>query len=176
MNCLLEYDYDGNNIISVESNGTSLVEYEYDELNQLHREIDKTNRTYTYYSYDNGGNITSVLKQGYTDSSLIPSTTISEDTYEYDTTWKDKLIKYNGTSITYDAQGNPLSYRDGMSFEWERGRILSSVTKDNTTIEMKYDINGMRTQKGNIHYYYDSNNNLIALVNSFRTLFLYNNE
>ena len=172
-----EYDYDGNNnIISVESNGTSLVEYEYDELNQLHREIDKTNRTYTYYYYDNGGNIISVEKYGYDSASSIPSTFLGEDTYEYDTTWKDKLIKYNGTSITYDEMGNPLSYRDGMSFEWERGRILSSVTKDNTTIEMKYDSNGMRTQKGDVHYYYDSNNNLIALVNSFSTLFFYYDE
>ena len=63
-----------------------------------------------------------------------------------------------------------------MSFEWVRGRLLDSVTVNETEIEMKYDSNGMRTQKGNIHYYYDSNNNLIALVNSFRTLFFYYDE
>ena len=39
-----------------------------------------------------------------------------------------------------------------------------------------YDINGMRTQKGDVHYYYDSNNNLIALVNRYRTLFFYYDE
>ena len=29
---------------------------------------------------------------------------------------------------------------------------------------MHYDINGLRTQKGNTHYYYDTANNLIAMV------------
>ena len=94
----------------------------------------------------------------------------------YDTTWKDKLIKYNGTTITYDAMGNPLSYRDGMSFTWANGRRLNSVTVGNTTLNMKYDSNGMRTQKGNIHYYYDSDNNLIALINGNKTLFFYYDE
>ena len=33
------------------------------------------------------------------------------DTYEYtDSDWKDLLTSYNGTAITYDAVGNPLSY------------------------------------------------------------------
>ena len=41
---------------------------------------------------------------------------------------------------------------------------------------MKYDSNGMRTQKGNIHYYYASTNNLIALVNGNKTLFFYYDE
>ena len=37
------------------------------------------------------------------------------NTYEYtDTSWKDKLTKINGDNITYDANGNPLSYRDGI--------------------------------------------------------------
>ena len=60
-----------------------------------------TNRMYTAsYNYDNGGNITSKTVNG---------TTIS---YGYaDTNWTDKLTSYNGQSITYDAIGNPLSYR-----------------------------------------------------------------
>ena len=60
--------------------------------------------------------------------------------------------------------GNPLNYRDGMSFAWENGRWLKTVTKNGNTINMQYDINGLRTQKGNTHYYYDTDNNLIAMV------------
>ena len=41
---------------------------------------------------------------------------------------------------------------------------------------MSYDCNGLRTQKGNIHYYYDSDNNLIAMVNGSNTLFFYYDE
>ena len=41
---------------------------------------------------------------------------------------------------------------------------------------MSYDCNGLRTQKGNSHYYYDSDNNLIAMVNGSNTLFFYYDE
>ena len=34
----------------------------------------------------------------------------------------------------------------------------------------------MHTQKGNIHYYYDSDNNLKAMVNGSNTLFFYYDE
>lgn len=43
------------------------------------------------------------------------------DTYG-DKNWKDKLTSYNGTAITYDAIGNPLSYRDNIKMTWENGR------------------------------------------------------
>ena len=47
--------------------------------------------------------------------------------YEYgDSNWKDKLTKYNGKTITYDAIGNPLD--DGeRQYEWEAGRRLKKV-------------------------------------------------
>ncbi len=70
---------------------------------------------------------------------------------------KDKLTSYNGTAITYDEVGNPLSYRDGMSFTWEHGRQLSSLQTDDNSVNYKYDSNGMRTQKtdnnGTTNYY-----------------------
>ena len=69
--------------------------------------------------------------------------------------------------------GNPLNYRDGMSFAWENGRWLKTITKNGNDIEMKYDINGMRTQKGNTYYYYDTDNNLIAMVKGNDTLHFY---
>ena len=57
------------------------------------------------------------------------------------------LTNYNGSAITYDAIGNPLTF-DGATLTWERGRKLSSYTKgDGTAITYKYDANGIRTQK-----------------------------
>ena len=38
---------------------------------------------------------------------------------------------------------------------------------------MHYDSNGMRTQKGNVYYYYNSDNNLIGMVSGANTLLFY---
>ena len=65
-----------------------------------------------------------------------------EDTYSYDTTWQDKLISYNGQTITYDASGNPTSYL-GHNLTWTMGRQLASY--DNITYS--YNENGIRTSK-----------------------------
>ena len=167
------YTFDeSGNIVSVSENGTDRYTYDYDELNQLHIVQDDVNRTITYYTYDNGGNITKV-KTHNIDSNGALLSLVSEINYTYDTTWKDKLLSYDGQSITYDAMGNPTAYRDGMTLTWENGRWLKTITKNGTNIEMKYDINGLRTQKGNTHYYYDTANNLIAMVKGNDTLHFY---
>ncbi len=77
-------------------------------------------------AYDNYGNITA--KNG--------------KTYTYDSIWKDLLTSYNGQSITYDAQGNPLSYL-GHTLTWENGRQLKSYDSNTYT----YNANGIRTSK-----------------------------
>ena len=69
-------------------------------------------------------------------------------TYGYtDENWSDKLTNYNGTTITYDAIGNPLTYRDGMVMTWEKGRRLSTLTKENISISYTYDADGIRLSK-----------------------------
>ena len=167
-NIIQAYEYDANN------NSNKIVDYEYDFYDQLQREIDYINNTYTYYNYDDSGNISSVVKEAYDPLTNRPTSTISTNTYEYgDLEWKDKLTKFNGTDITYDESGNPIDYRDGMSFSWIRGRVLDKITINNSEIQMRYDSNGLRTQKGNVRYYYDSNNNLIALTKGSSTLFFY---
>ena len=60
-----------------------------------------------------------------------------------------------------------------MEFEWTRGRLLDTVTVNNTEIQMYYDSNGLRTQKGDIYYYYDSESKLIALKKNALTMFFY---
>ncbi len=97
--------------------------------------------------------------------------------YYNDTQRKDKLTKINGYDITYDASGNPLNYRNGMTFTWQNGRQLASLQTEDNEVNYKYDSNGMRTQKtdnsGTTYYYYDSDKNLIGLTKGSTTLLFY---
>ena len=65
-----------------------------------------------------------------------------------------------GQSITYDAIGNPLSYR-GMTLSWEGGRRLASVSKEGLSASYVYNSDGIRTQKTvngvTTNYYLDGN-------------------
>ena len=114
-----EYNYDENgNIITVEKLGATAAEnitegyYVYDVLNQLTSAL-VDNDVYTY-TYDCQGNLQTVKKNG---------TTIGS--YQYtDEKWADKLTVYNGQTITYDEIGNPLQYRNGITFTWKYGRSL----------------------------------------------------
>lgn len=173
------YTYDGNgNITAVNENGTKVAQYTYDEANQLISAADSKEKTYTFYTYDTAGNITNVTVKNLAASGWYPTTEISSVDYAYgDTSWKDKLTSYNGQSITYDAIGNPLSYRDGMTMTWQNGRQLASLSKGSTQVAYKFDANGMRTSK-TVHdtsidqtretkYYYDSDNKLIAIYGLF---------
>ena len=131
----LGYEYDAvGNITQITKNGTVQETYTYDALNQL-KTVTRNGVT-TEYNYQNG-NITSVTQNG---------TVIK--TYGYtDSTWSDLLTSFNGQTITYDNIGNPLQYRDGMSFTWAKGRQLQSVTKDGLTASYTYDENGLRLSK-----------------------------
>ena len=174
-----DYSYDANgNITEIKQNGKLINKYTYDSLNELKEEYDYVNKFYINYSYDRAGNLQNKYEQVLDPTYGYPTGTQHGNTYEYtDTSWKDKLTKINGDNITYDANGNPLSYRDGMSFEWENGRILKKINTSDSSIQMSYDSNGMRTQKTvdgvKTNYYYDSNKNLIALVKGNDTLLFY---
>ena len=174
-----DYSYDNNgNITEIKQNGKLTNKYVYDSLNELKEEYDYVNKFYINYSYDGAGNLQNKYEQVLDPNYGYPTGTQHGNTYEYtDTSWKDKLTKVNGSNISYDANGNPLSYRDGMSFEWENGRILKNINTSDKAVQMSYDSNGMRTQKSvdgvKTNYYYDSNKNLIALVKGNDTLLFY---
>ena len=80
------------------------------------------------------------------------------------------MTAYDGETITYDAIGNPLTYRDGMSMLWQNGKELKRVSQDNTVINFQYDTNGLRTRKAvnviangsttvtNVEYVYEDGN------------------
>jgi len=60
-------------------------------------------------------------------------TTVDTITYTYgDTNWGDLLTAYDGTAITYDGIGNPLS-GGTWSYAWRNGRELASMTSGSNT-------------------------------------------
>ena len=68
----------------------------------------------------------------------------------------NKLISYDDTPITYDAIGNPLTYR-GFALTWQNGRQLALLSGNGTTASYTYDVDGLRTSKtvnGVKHEYY----------------------
>ena len=117
--------------------------YSYDALGQLVRHDSVSQNKTFVFEYDKNGNILSKKEYSYTTGSL-PSEPVSSVVYGYsDTSWKDKLTSYNGKEITYDANGNPLSYRDGISLSWN-GRRLASF---NSTTRYTYNEDGIRVMK-----------------------------
>jgi len=156
----LNYEYDnlGNITKVTDGSGNVLGRYMYDAQGQLvFEEVHPVGEAaYTMvYSYDTYGNIRSAKKySGASFTSLGQigefGTLVSTETYSYtDTSWADLLTSYNGTTITYDAIGNPLSYFNGQSytFTWKNGRQLASAVTGGKTVTFKYNADGIRTEK-----------------------------
>ena len=79
-------------------------------------------------------------------SSAAPDNTY---TYVYSTgAWGDLLTSFNGTNITYDSNGNPLSYYNGTeyTFSWCGSRLTKAV-KGSNTYTFTYNDEGIRTSK-----------------------------
>ncbi len=152
----LAYTYDKwGNIETLSKDGVLQESYTYDELNQL-KTVTKGSDVYEY-TYDNGGNILNVKLNG-----------AITDTYTYgDENWKDKLTAYNGETITYDSIGNPLTYRNGMTFSWQNGRRLSSLQQGENVVQYTYDDSGLRIAKNvngsSTNFYYDDSGKLFRI-------------
>ena len=114
------------------------------------------------YTYDTWGNITEKKIYAYT-TATNPGTPSQTIPYVYSTgTWKDQLTSYNGQTISYDAMGNPTSYR-GKTLTWN-GKELTGVTG---TASYTYDMNGLRTTKtvgGTTTDYFYNNTVLMGLT------------
>ena len=138
------YTYDELGNITSINDGTYTTSYEYDDLNQLVRENDqKANRTYVY-TYSNG-NITSKKEYAYTTGDLgALQDTI---TWNYvDSTWGDLLTGFDGTSITYDEIGNPITYGN-YTIDWNGRRLESINLNDTEVLSYEYNIDGQRVSK-----------------------------
>ena len=147
--CNCGYGYDDNgNIASATLNG-KWTGYTYDALGQLVQVNDHSDTrsgasgTTWKYTYDLGGNILKKERFVYNDTTN-PLETV---TYEYgDANWRDKLTAVNGSTIRYDAIGNPLN--DGTwTYTWQNGRQLQKMQKAGVTAEFVYNADGLRVQK-----------------------------
>ena len=167
-NYIYGYTYDANgNITKITRRDKTVAnstyepqqQFAYDELNQLIRADDLAKNRTEVYTYDNGGNILSTTVYPLTWDSLSGVTATDTTTYTYgDSNWKDKLTAYGDTPITYDAIGNPLTYR-GYTLTWQNGRQLASMKFRTINIGFTYDVDGLRTSKtipnvGLEHKYY----------------------
>lgn len=144
----ISYKYDAEDrIIHIDDSISGVVDYTYNALNLL--ESETVNGETTKFVYDAYGNI---LEKGVVDETgnIVEATKIS---YVYgNDTWKDLLTAYDGQTITYDSQGNPLTYL-GHNLTWEKGRQLKSI--DNNIYA--YNANGVRVSKnvnGVIHTFF----------------------
>ena len=147
--CNCGYGYDDNgNIASATLNG-KWTGYTYDALGQLvqvndHSDTRSGSNGATWkYTYDLGGNILKKERFAYADT----TTPLETVTYTYgDANWRDKLTAVNGSTIRYDAIGNPLN--DGTwTYTWQNGRQLQKMQKSGVTAEFVYNADGLRVQK-----------------------------
>lgn len=160
------YVYDNNgNITHVydgldNSTRSLLARYSYDNAGQIIREDNSIdNKTYTY-TYDAGGNIVQKNEYAYMLDNL--GTLTNSVVYSYDTTWKDKLINYDGKQITYDNIGNPLTYSSAnnnneefRTYEWDGKHLIScSVFNCNNNPNTNYKN----------EYYYDYEGNISRII------------
>ena len=197
--CNCGYGYDDNgNIASATLNG-KWTGYTYDALGQLVQVNDHSdtrsgsNGTTWKYTYDLGGNILKKERFAYNDTTN-PLETV---TYTYgDANWRDKLTAVNGSTIRYDAIGNPLN--DGTwTYTWQNGRQLQKMQKAGVTAEFVYNADGLRVQKtvngvatkytlhgknivhmtsgtDELHFFYDAQNKpAVVIFNGIAYAYLY---
>lgn len=190
--CSYSYKYDRNgNITEIQrvphKGSTEKIlkdTFQYDERNQLIRENSQSQDKTIVYTYDQGGNLKSAKEYAYTEGTL-PETPVHEGTSTYSTTWKDQLLNWDGTAMTYDAVGNMLTMGDTV-YTWTMGRKLASVDNgrkaqyfyDHTGARVKKVVDGVATNYhmagdllasetrngGTIWYVYDSGANLVAII------------
>ena len=147
-NTTYAYTYDRvGNITQIDENGDVRRLYTYDTMGQLIREYvyPATGSVQQYqYSYDKSGNITQ----------SIYSVGSSNTTYNYtygNQNWGDLLTNYNGTSISYDAIGNPSKWRNANQLSWQGRNLIALQHTDGSYSAYAYNADGIRTQKGYVN-------------------------
>ena len=159
------YQYDSNgNLMKVDG-----VDYAYDSNGNISQISKTTTTTTTYYETYIGPN-GEVLKRPVFNKE---TKTDIYSKYTYDSTIKDRLIKVNDKTITYDSNNplNPISY-NGNTYEYEGRRLIKF-----NNVKYTYDLEGKRIKKdnnGNITNYYYSGDRLITEINnSYRLDYIY---
>ena len=163
--------YDTKKRITSSTLGNTGQSYSYDQYGQLTQMVDTANAFSESYTYDSRGNI--LTKNKVYDDANMPAETTS---FTYgNSAWQDELTAVNGTSLTYDANGNMLTYGT-KSFTWKNGRVLSGITDSgtNSSISYSYDENGIRLSKtvnGTITWYTVKDGVILAQTTGGNSMF-----
>ncbi len=137
------YTYDGRgNITRIErqpagETRTVAYVYTYDDIGNLMQADDYLLGNTYYYSYDASGNIYNQLMELSSGGSHYWVYYYSMDV------WGDLLTSFDGTAITYDAYGKPLSWK-GYTMSWNAANRLASVTASGKAYSYTYDVDGLR--------------------------------
>ena len=165
------YTENGNITEIANASGVIQNKYWYDDLGQLTREDNNVTGESYAYTYDNAGNILTKRIYAYSTATTLSGYT-GMAVYNYnDADWGDLLTSYKpadsntAVAITYDTIGNPLSYYNGYTFTWAKGRQLASATNGTNTLSFTYNADGIRTSKtvnGVKHTYLLSGSTIMA--------------
>lgn len=143
----LDMQYDNNGMIIGNGINGITSQYYYDSYNQLIRTNDNCSGYTSAYEYDSRGNMLSKKVFNLTTEDLSNLTPSDTTVFTYSNSgWKDQLTSVNGTSLTYDENGNLLTYGD-KSYSWVHGTRLESIADGENTYNYLYDENGVRVSK-----------------------------
>jgi len=146
-NIYVKNTYDDEGKITATGYEDPQIYYTYDDNSQLVRSDNGVLGYSSTFTYDERGNILSKNKYNYTRNENISSKPTETTTFTYSNDgWNDKLTSVNGTPLTYDANGNVLTYGN-KSFTWSSGRNLAQITDGSNTYSYTYDESGIRTSK-----------------------------
>ena len=144
-----KYTYDSNGNITEIRDANDVIQYRYtyDSLGQLIREDNRPLDRSVEYEYDRAGNIQYIYTyNGFTTGSLSGDFDDSAEFNYGDSTWKDLVTEADGSYITYDAIGNPVTIGQ-TSLTW-RGRQLTNYALSPTkNVSYTYNADGIRTSK-----------------------------
>ena len=139
--------YDSEGMLTGSGIDEITAHYTYDDSDQLIRINDSFANYTSSYEYDSRGNMLSKKLYDYTTGDLGTAAPTEAITFTYaNSGWKDQLTAVNGTALTYDENGNLLTYGD-KTFSWCHGTRLESITDSENTYSYVYDENGTRFSK-----------------------------
>ena len=147
-------------------------EYTYYLNNAIEKEKDLITSKEIKYTYDEGGNISSIINNNKTENFIY-------DEKNRLIKVGQKIIKYKSENSLYPSEygiymnGNLMS---GMKYTWEDKRLVKVKNLMNEEIKYSYDSTGKRTKKElptkTINYYYTTNN-LLSETHSDGTIIRY---
>ena len=139
--------YDSEGMLTGSGIDEITAHYTYDDSDQLIRTNDSFANYTSSYEYDSRGNMLSKKLYDYTTGDISTAAPTETITFTYaNSGWKDQLTAVNGTALTYDENGNLLTYGD-KTFSWCHGSRLESITDSENTYSYVYDENGTRFSK-----------------------------